>query len=939
MKRSLPVIGLVTFLFLVPLLLFEFMGAPYIPTVNLDEVKETLSGPFLSVDSVIRALGLLTWVLWAYLVVVIVLRSIAVVALQRGSPSGGRLIALTSVLGPAVLLRVVDVAVGAILLMGPITSGKVDALPSPFQTAVVSMKANEISGNGHGAAIQRSYVVRPGDSLWRIAEKELGAGTRWSEIFDLNRGRQFPDGRTLDNPRFIRPNWVLWLPPSAINLTVPRESAPPIQIQSPQTQPPATPVVSSPQTPGPPAESATKEEARKDPGPLVELPSGAALAASFASGVLLSQAIAALKRRRAYVPREGASGGPQLEPDLVVDLRRAQVSSGAEKVACATRELVDFWKARADNVPRIGGVIEEADRVIFLIDEADHPEGSNRIAFSRVGALVRAEVGRPLDPARDRLSALEEGLLVPMGSSRRAVVHAGLLGVGSTAVTGEEAARFAVQSIVACVAGRTPEEVEVYLLGETQAFGPAIRLPHIKSKAGWEDAEQLLQEIQAETMARARAFSGRVARDVRAYLALEEPGPMPAILIVAADPPDAMTGLIDGIGSQCSRYGCALLGVGWQPSSARLTVRVDSQHVEIDSEFSPADRLRTLLGDDNTLEEAVEIIREAFSDGRDKASEEVEGATPGEASGDGPMTPGHGVVAPPVGEQPAGASLPQNGTTQAVKVTDALREIREEAYEDAATVRCLGPMVVLKRGRPIQKGWQSRSKELLAYLIAHREGASKEEIVRLFWPEVGDRERALKLLRTAIFRLRDLFLDKSQKWMETYVLRKDDFLKLEPGRWTVDAWRFESTVVATKVLAAEEAIPLLREATATYQGSFCEDCDFPWVEAVRERYRRLLIEGSARLSDLLESKGDYDEAIRVLEGALIFEPICEDLHRRLIALEAVAGRADEAEKRYQRLVAVLAVELGEEPQAETLGLMRRIRSQERSRPEPARRPL
>lgn len=50
------------------------------------------------------------------------------------------------------------------------------------------------------------YIVKPGDSLFRIAREQLGAGARWQEIYELN--------RTVigDNARLIHPGQVFVLP-------------------------------------------------------------------------------------------------------------------------------------------------------------------------------------------------------------------------------------------------------------------------------------------------------------------------------------------------------------------------------------------------------------------------------------------------------------------------------------------------------------------------------------------------------------------------------------------------------------------------------------------------------------------------------------------------------------------------------------------------------
>ena len=58
-----------------------------------------------------------------------------------------------------------------------------------------------------------TVTVKRGDSLWRLARIHLGAGARWEEIYDLNRGRVQADGRTLRDPNLILIGWILELPP------------------------------------------------------------------------------------------------------------------------------------------------------------------------------------------------------------------------------------------------------------------------------------------------------------------------------------------------------------------------------------------------------------------------------------------------------------------------------------------------------------------------------------------------------------------------------------------------------------------------------------------------------------------------------------------------------------------------------------------------------
>ncbi|WP_257210849.1 LysM peptidoglycan-binding domain-containing protein [Actinomyces ruminis] len=67
---------------------------------------------------------------------------------------------------------------------------------------------------------QRVYVVQPPagryhDNMWDIAERTLGDGRAYQQIYDLNVGRVQPDGRSLELARLIQPGWYLIVPESA----------------------------------------------------------------------------------------------------------------------------------------------------------------------------------------------------------------------------------------------------------------------------------------------------------------------------------------------------------------------------------------------------------------------------------------------------------------------------------------------------------------------------------------------------------------------------------------------------------------------------------------------------------------------------------------------------------------------------------------------------
>ena len=66
-------------------------------------------------------------------------------------------------------------------------------------------------------ATAATYIVRPGDSLWSIAEAQLGDGDDWPAIAALNLGRTMPDGLTFVDPSRIYAGWTLQMPDGSLH--------------------------------------------------------------------------------------------------------------------------------------------------------------------------------------------------------------------------------------------------------------------------------------------------------------------------------------------------------------------------------------------------------------------------------------------------------------------------------------------------------------------------------------------------------------------------------------------------------------------------------------------------------------------------------------------------------------------------------------------------
>ncbi|WP_328794468.1 hypothetical protein [Herbidospora solisilvae] len=213
-------VALVALLGGVPYALIRFAGPP-IPDELLD--LDALMSQ-VGTETIIAVLVLLVWVAWVQLVLCVLVEVYAGIR-RIGMPARVPLSGGTQVLANRL--------VSAVLVLFTVSAVAVP-LTRFASTPVVPVKPTLVSAEStipeRAALVPRGevkkvYVVQPPhgrhhESLWEIAEKCLGDGRRYGEIYELNKHKEQPDGARLHMADLIRPGWVLDMPGDARNTHV-----------------------------------------------------------------------------------------------------------------------------------------------------------------------------------------------------------------------------------------------------------------------------------------------------------------------------------------------------------------------------------------------------------------------------------------------------------------------------------------------------------------------------------------------------------------------------------------------------------------------------------------------------------------------------------------------------------------------------------------------
>ncbi len=227
------------------------------------------------------------------------------------------------------------------------------------------------------------HRVREGDTLWAIAEDELGAPTRYPEIVDLNVGDRQPDGAALRDPDLIRPGWVLELPSESVT-----RSGAEVARSGDGALPPAGPapsvaeqdellVIDRLPEPVDPSTTSDGERAPAPDGERAPAPDGAATAdgasapdgASVPEGASAPDGAADAVEGIPPLDRSGAAGGePARDSGSAPALDRSTASNGDGDDPVAATRHGGPDRVEGDSVaPSRGPDVEPNDGAVVLV--------------------------------------------------------------------------------------------------------------------------------------------------------------------------------------------------------------------------------------------------------------------------------------------------------------------------------------------------------------------------------------------------------------------------------------------------------------------------------------------------------------------------------------------------------------------------------------------
>lgn len=916
----------------IPWALWHFVGWPLPHRLpGWHRLSADLSQHGIADTTLLKALACVVWLAWAVLVASL---AVEIPAAIRGRTAH---VAVGGPLQPMVAQLLAAVAIAALSLTPRPSGGGPQTLaaslgpgraapPVPAMALTADAAPATIARPAVGAppasalpADQplRSYVVQRNDTLWGIAERELGDPLRWQEIYTLNRDRPQPGGARVRDPHWIDPGWTLLLPEDGSGPTP--ETSPPSNPEDAATGT-TTPATVSPEGDGTaiyavrPGDSlwkiaADRLGAGEDWPSLWEAnrgrpePDGAAVVDP------------SLIRPGWQLTIPAADDGPVEDPPVVRPAHPPTRPSSATQAPSTTTP------APSTTTPAGNGAQGSSDGITT---PAAHPGPGielpgGYIVGAALGIAVTAALAAARLHRRRRRIPAEPAAVIALKDSlhtatirqvvRRAdqdepgdpkhvssvarpappgVVAVGRSGPdelfinfwGGVCLVGDDSRVDIARAATVALLAQSPADTQLIIVGSDLAarmLGNSCPLPGLMIV---EDLSDALRKAEVELVSRNRILDQLEVPDADCLAECHPEERFAATVIVAAAPSDLQAARLAAV--LCAGRHLALGGL-----------LLDSGPREVTIEAGPDRRLSGLVPGDHQL--AALRGTQLYGLGATEAAEIVSA-----------LAAGRGLI-PEEGSLPEVAFLapgPPRGATIEVSILGGCRVFTSAGTE-----------VI---------GLREKAKELLAYLLVNPDGVPAERATEALWPE-ADPRRGRDRFRTVLSNLRGRLAAALGEMASPPVERNGAICRVDPNLVECDLWRFEAALAeARDASTAEQKRGGYARAAEAYGGDLLDGADCMWVEAPREKLRDLAVACNCRLAELGQAAGDEDAAVAALERAVDLDPYGEETARRLVGLHGAAGNADAARRVYRRLVRVLQEDLDVDPSAETRHMVEAI---------------
>ena len=757
-----------------PVALVQMVGNP-IPSLDQLQSIISLRPDFGNEILLTKILPLMCWVAWLFFAIPFVIEIFAAIAgikTTKRAPlfKGQQRLASSLIAAVAVmfggLASAAPASAATPVEVAPAASVAYEVAP-PVAVAPVAVEQAPA-----GESVNDAYVVQSGDTLFGIAEAQLGDGDRYPEIFTASQGAQ-ADGGHLSDTDLIYPGWEIEIPgvtdvaPAAETVAAP---AAPAEVAAPVDTVEAPSVGAEVAAPvGEVAASVDESVVDAVPeavAPAVDaekVPSGAVVDVdeSFplstvggVGGVLAAGLLATLGARRLLQRRKRSRGAVLPMPegavaDLELELRVVEIPIVVADVDNALRTLQIWAEDTGNPLPELLAVrVADDEASFYLSTPGDMPDPFELIHPDRTAWILRP--GRAIAPSREAISPYPA--LVTIGTAGGGVLMLDLEQLGSINIVGDETIARGMLNAIAAELAVNPwtEQTQVTLVGLPVGLVQDVgrfQVQHV------DDVEALLKTLRAEVVDRQEALASYDVDNVKdgRVEASDEESWAPHIVLLGVLPEQTHREELEDLVMRLPRLGLATVANG-VAIEAGATIRATDRET---AEYISGGSLPALPFKPQLLEgEELELLQSLMVTAKqDPAPAPAERDLEENAVVDAAVEDAVGVELVPTIEldaeaeeqatdDPATVEEPTEVVEPATVVERALAPVAE--VTPLATVpswpapylRLLGPIEALNV--PEKDALPGRAIELLAFLHLQGEAVPGALVQKKMWPDKYD---------------------------------------------------------------------------------------------------------------------------------------------------------------------------------------------------------